>query len=56
MSILESWEVVRRDKKTGEEKVFPSDVDWNICYKTDKDRRKILSTEEYEIFVRKCYD
>ena len=52
---MENWEVVQRNKETGEEKTFLSNRGWNTSKATAEMgaelRRKIVS-DKYEVFIR----
>ena len=56
MSILESWYIVRHDKDTGEEEIFPNDADWSLVHITNTDRIKALSTEHHKVFGWELHD
>lgn len=52
---MENWEVVQRNKETGEEKTFLH-FDWNTSKTTAEMgaelRRMIVPSEKYDVFIR----
>lgn len=52
---MENWDVVQRNKETGEEKTFLHH-DWNVSKITAEKgaelRRMIVPSEKYDVFIR----
>lgn len=54
---MENWEVVQRNKDTGEEKTFlnhPWHVSKETAQKGAELRRMIVSADKYEVFIRQA--
>lgn len=52
---MENWEVVQRNKETGEEKTFLSNRNWNTSKETAEkgaELRRMLVSEKYDVFIR----
>ena len=53
---MENWEIVQRNKATGEEKLFLHDVPWNVSRKAAEkgaEIRKHLVSDQWEVFIRR---
>lgn len=52
---MENWEVVQRNKETGEEKTFLGNASWNTSKATAEkgaEIRKMIVSDKYEVFIR----
>lgn len=53
---MENWEIVQRNKQTGEEKTFLGNSPWNTSKETAEKgaelRRMIVSNEKYDVFIQ----
>ena len=52
---MENWQVVQRNKETGEEKTFLGDDKWNTSKETAEkgaELRLMIVTDKYEGFIR----
>lgn len=53
---MENWQVVQRNKETGEEKIFLNNRSWNTSKATAEKgaelRRMIVPHDKYEVFIR----
>lgn len=53
---MENWEIVQRNKQTGEEKIFLGNCPWNTSKETAEKgaelRRMIVSNDKYDVFIR----
>lgn len=52
----ENWEIVQRNKETGEEKLFMHDVGWNVSRETAEKgaeiRKHMCKPEKWDVFIR----
>lgn len=52
---MENWQVVQRNKETGEEKTFLGDDEWNTSKETAEkgaELRRMVVSDKYEVFIR----
>ena len=52
---MENWEVVQRNKETGEEKTFLNNRRWNTSKATAEkgaELRRLIVSDKYEVFIR----
>ena len=52
---MENWEIVQRNKETGEEKLFMHDVGWNTSKETAEkgaEIRRMMCSDKWEVFIR----
>ena len=52
---MENWQVVQRDKETGEEKTSLGDDVWNTSKETAEkgaELRRMVVSDKYEVFIR----
>lgn len=52
---MENWQVVQRNKETGEEKTFLGDAEWNTSKETAEkgaELRRMIVSDKYEVFIR----
>lgn len=52
---MENWEVVQRNKETGEEKTFLNNRKWNTSKVTAEkgaELRRLIISDKYEVFIR----
>ena len=53
---MENWQVVQRNKETGEEKTFLGDYKWNTSKETAEkcaELRRMILSDKYEVFIRR---
>ena len=51
----ENWEVVQRNKETGDEKTFLNNRSWNTSKATAEkgaELRRMIVSDKYEVFIR----
>ena len=52
---MENWQVVQRNKETGEEKTFLGNTAWNTSKETAEkgaELRRMVVSDKYEVFIR----
>lgn len=52
---MENWQVVQRNKETGEEKTFLGNTTWNTSKETAEkgaELRRMVVSDKYEVFIR----
>ena len=52
---MENWEIVQRNKETGEEKLFMHDVGWNVSREAAEkvaEIRRHMCSDKWEVFIR----
>ena len=52
---MENWQVVQRNKETGEEKTFLGNTTWNTSKETAEkgaELRRMVVSDTYEVFIR----
>ena len=55
LKAMENWQVVQRNKDTGEEKTFLGDDEWNTSKETAEkgaELRRMIVSDKYEVFIR----
>lgn len=51
---MENWEIVQRNKQTGEEKTFLGNCPWNTSKATAEkgaELRRLIVSDKYEVFI-----
>ena len=52
---MENWQVVQRNKETGEKKTFLGNTTWNTSKETAEkgaELRRMVVSDKYEVFIR----
>ena len=52
---MENWQVVQRNKESGEEKTFLGNTTWNTSKETAEkgaELRRMVVSDKYEVFIR----
>ena len=52
---MDNWQVVQRNKETGEEKTFLGNTTWNTSKETAEkgaELRRMVVSDKYEVFIR----
>ena len=52
---MENWQIVQRNKETGEEKTFLGNTTWNTSKETAEkgaELRRMVVSDKYEVFIR----